>query len=62
MLNDMDGAQHVEGAITKGVREAVEVTDNVGVGITIQVDSNCSGIFVNSTPDIKNARGSLAYA
>jgi hypothetical protein len=62
MLDDVDRAQHIEDTIAKRIREPIEVADNVGVGISIEVDSDGPWILVDSAADVENARAYRPYA
>jgi hypothetical protein len=62
MLDDVDGTQRIEDTIAKRIGKPVEIADNVGIGIGIQVDSDGPGIFVDSAADVENARARRPYA
>jgi hypothetical protein len=53
MFDRVDGQQAVEGVIPKGVRQAVEIAENVGAAGRIPVDPDGSGLLVNPAADVQ---------
>ena len=68
MLDDVDRPQLVERAVRQGVREPVQIANNVGCARRINVDADGAWILANSAADVENfqltslTREPLAYA
>jgi len=54
---DVDGAEVIEGAVGEGVREMVEVAEDVGGAGGIEVDADCAGEFADSAADVEGSQG-----
>jgi hypothetical protein len=52
MFNDVNGAHFAETAVTKGKRDAVEVSDDVGVCVCVPVNADSARIFFDAAADI----------
>ena len=57
VLDDVDGADAVEGVVAEGVGEAVEVAENVGAAAWVAVDADGAGKFVDAAADVEDAPG-----
>jgi len=57
MLDDMHGAEFIERTIAERIGKKVEVGDHVGARARVAVESDGTGIFVDSTTDVKDALG-----
>lgn len=59
VLDDVDGAELIEGAGGEGVGDAVEVADDVRVTREIPVDADRSGVLTNAAADVENLQLSM---
>jgi hypothetical protein len=57
MLDHMDRAQFVERLVAKGVRKQVEIGNYVGARAGVAVESDGTGILVDSTADVEDSLG-----
>ena len=53
VLDHMNGLQFIEGGIAEGVREAVEVAEDIGAGSGVAVDADGAREFVDATADVE---------
>jgi hypothetical protein len=51
----MDGPDLVEGVVAKGVRETIEIAEDVSAGGGVSVDADRAEVFIDPTSDIENA-------
>ena len=55
VLDDMDGAQGVEGVIAERIRKTVEVAEDIGAAAWVAIDSDGAGMFMDAAPDVQCA-------
>ncbi len=55
VFDDVDGAQAIESAVGKGVGEAVEVAEDVGVAGGIKIDSERPGELFDTAADVEDS-------
>src|SRR5579862_8025279 len=56
MLDDMNGAQLIEGVIAERIRQPVELAQHIGAAGGIPVDTNRSGKFVDPAADVEDSQ------
>src|SRR5437879_3738401 len=54
VLDDVHHAHGIERAIAKRIREAVEVTDDVGTRMNVAIDADGPGILVDTAAYVEN--------
>jgi len=59
MLDHVDGADLVEGVVAEGIREMIEVAEEVGAAGGIAVNAYGARVFVDSAADIENAHQTI---
>ena len=57
VLDDVNGAQTVEGAVREGVGEAVKVANDVSGAGGVVVDADGSGEFADTAADVESSQG-----
>ena len=55
VLDDVNGAQAPEGAVGEGIREAVEIAEDVGGAGRVEIDSDGTGKLPNATTNVKRS-------
>jgi len=56
VLDDVDGAEVIESAVGKGVREMVEVAEDVGGAGGVEIDADCAGEFADAAADVESSQ------
>ena len=54
VLDDVDGAQLIEGAVAEGIGEPIEVAEDVGAGMRVAVDPDGSWDLVDSAAHVEH--------
>src|SRR5579872_6709682 len=54
VFDDVDGCEAVERPVREGIREAVEVCQNIGAAGGIPIDSNGTGLLVNPAANVEH--------
>ncbi len=60
MLDYMNGPDLPERVVSEWKRIAIEVGDNIGPGVSVAIEPNRSGIFVDAAADVQNRQESNA--
>src|SRR5208282_5808622 len=62
VLDDVHGAQGLEGTVAERVGEPVQVAQNVGAATGIAIDADRARIFVDATADVESpCRGHIDF-
>jgi hypothetical protein len=54
VLNDVNCPHFVEGAVPEREGEMVEVSDDIGGGVGIAIESDGAGVFIDPAADVKD--------
>jgi len=54
VFDDVNSTDLAKGGVLKRKRKVVEIGDYVGISITVAINPNCAGIFLDSTAYVKH--------
>ncbi len=59
VFDDVDGADFAECIVAQGVREMIEIGDDVGAGVDAAIKADGAGKFIDAAANIENRMGGV---